>query len=178
MVLCEVFCHIAEQRGAPEGDAGHEVLIAVVTHGFVKSTLLYLSLSLLICILVCGVEVTDVKNAVANPTSFGDWFLFSGFWALPLLFVNIVFDAVGNVLKRRFSKRYRSLGMGVGELVLGRLRVALLGPFGGLRAIGMNRRYNDLTGMLGFMSKAGSIFWFCWSIALFAYLALGFIAVS
>jgi hypothetical protein len=155
-----------------------------VALGIVKATALYVFLSLLVCIWGLGIELGDAKSAAADPTNFGDWFLWSGFWALPVLIVTVVLSSASILIRWRFSKRYRrifneeNLAFLVLENLVGGLSYAFVNPFNGIRFLVQYGLDTDETGIYRLKSKAFSIFWFCWAVALIAYIALGLIAVS
>jgi hypothetical protein len=145
-----------------------------VALGLVKSTALYLVLSLAVCIWGLRVEFADVASAVDEPTSFADWFLFSGYWALYVLVAAVAFGAFILFVEHRF-KRY--LSVGILESVVGGLGYAFVNPFHGLILVWF-RRDPALTSTQWLMSRGYSIIHFLWAIALIAYLAAGFIALS
>jgi hypothetical protein len=155
-----------------------------VAIGIAKSTALYVFLSLPACIWVFGVEFADAKSAAADPTSFADWFLWSGFWALPVLMVTVILSTGFVLFQWCFSKRYRRifnedhLPSLVIDNVVGGLSYAFVNPFDAIRLRLKNGLYSPYTGIHGILNKAFKVSWTCWAIALFAYLALGFIAVS
>jgi len=146
-----------------------------VAIGMVKSTALYVFLSLPACIWWLGVSIQDAKAAAADPASAADWFLWSGFWALPVLVAAVVLGALVLIVERRFRPQ-RSTPLF--QSVVGGLGYAFINPFHGLRALVVNKRVNDLAGIDGFMATALAIFRFGWAIALITYLAGGFVAVS
>lgn len=146
-----------------------------VAIGMVKSTALYVFLSLPASIWWLGVNFQDAKAAAANPTSAADWFLWSGFAALPVLVAAVGLGAVALIVERRFRPQRATP---LFEAVVGGLGYAFVNPFHGLRSLVVNKRYNDLTGVDGFMATALAIFRCGWAIALIAYLAVGLAVVS
>jgi hypothetical protein len=121
------------------------------------------------------VEFADATTRAADPRNFADWFLLSGFLALPVLLLTVALNAVSVAVTQLFLKRrhYRSVRHAVVDNVLGGLGYAFVNPYDGLR-LGLD---TDETGIHRVLSKAWRIFHFCWAIALIAYLALGCIAV-
>jgi len=163
--------------------ASQEVLrIVNVALGLVKSTALYMFLSLLVCIWAFEVGFTEAMDRAADPTNFADWFLLLGFWALPVLLLTIAVSAVGSALRQLFFKRapyplYNSVGSAMAASLVGGLGYAFVNPFAGIRMLTRGLG-TDLTGIDKRMSQAYVIFHFCWAVALIAYLAVGLFAVS
>lgn len=150
-----------------------------VAHGMVKSTALYVGLSLPVNLVAFGISVARATDAISQPEKLNDWVLAVGFIAIVVLAIDTVVDVVEYFIKRLFSRRYRSLGISLGESLFGRLGYAFVRPWGdGIRTLPTKNNHTDLTGILGFMSTSGSIIRFCWAIALIVYLGAGFVVVS
>lgn len=145
--------------------------------GLIKSTTLYLCLAVVVTLAGFGVKFSDAERAASNPRTFADFFLASGWWSLPILIIAVVIGVAQMLLKKLFIKRYREYGLTVLGNVFGGLGYAFVNPFDGLRAPWVNKRHNDLSGVLWLMSKSYSIIHFAWSIALVIYLAAGLTAV-
>jgi len=143
--------------------------------GVVKSISLYIFLALLVCVRVFGVGVADAKDRAANPGSFADFFLLSGFWALPVLVVAVTLGVLWAARRRDSYSGYLTLLWSAG---FGGLAWAFIAPRYALRSAFINRWFNDLTGGAWLWSRIRSILDFCWSVSLIAYITLGLVAVS
>jgi hypothetical protein len=144
--------------------------------GVVKSMSLYIFLALLVCVWVLGVGFADAKDRAADPQGFADFFLLSGFWALPVLVVAVALGVLyaGLSHPRLYSGPVDLLW----EAGVGGLAWAFVAPAWALRAAFINHRFNDLAGLAWLWSRTRSILDFCWSVSLIAYVTLGLVAVG
>jgi hypothetical protein len=146
-----------------------------VALGLVRSTALYLFLSLLVSLFAFGVGFSKVSDALTNPADFEEWFLASGVWALPVFLFTVALGVVSLVIQQRLFKRL--LFLGIGEHLTGVLFYAFKNPYHGLILVWF-KRDPALTPGQRAMSQSYSLFHFIWTVTLIAFIAAGLVAVS
>ncbi|MFT4009179.1 MAG: hypothetical protein QM655_03955 [Nocardioidaceae bacterium] len=145
--------------------------------GLLKSTALYAFLLAPISVLLLGIDFADAREAALNPNTLAGWFMHAALVALLLPFATMVIDILQHTFWRVFRPN-RPGKMSLAELMLGRLWVAIIQPIHGVRAVVGGFTHDRVDGSRRpLLWQVESWIHFLWAIALFGYLAVGFISV-
>lgn len=146
-------------------------------HALVKSFALYAFLLGPVGVLLLGINGTAVKDALREPHSIADGFLYGSAVALVVLLATVIWDVLQHTVWR-FTRRDRTYKMGLLELIFGRLGVAFLQPFHAFIGVTTGFRWTLEDGSQRPVRwQLGSWVHFIWALTLIAYLAVGFLAL-